>query len=158
MKVYVWSKQMFDKGMADNGITDQNVEERDKIMFISITDTAKFSNSRIPYFKEDHDNVMNLSFDDVEHDLQPSPTQPEGTKAFTEEQAEKLFQFIKRNRDKETCIVHCMAGISRSGAVGTFINGYCGGDWEEFKRTNPYILPNGRVERLLNRAKYRDNE
>ena len=156
MKVRVLSKNLFDMVMQNNSINDGNVEKWNKHFFISIVDTDQFSVSREPFFKSDHENLLNLAFDDCEHDGQPSPTQPSGTKAFSEEQAAKLFSFIKKHRDKEECIVHCMAGISRSGAVGAFINGYCGGDWEEFKRQNPQIIPNGRVERMLNKAKYND--
>ena len=156
MKVHVFSKREFDGVMNHHKITDENVEKFDSIFFISIVDTDQFSESREPHFKEDHENVMNLAFDDVEHDLEASPTQQYGCKAFSEKQANALFNFIKKHRDKETCIVHCMAGISRSGAVGTFVNGYAQGDWEKFKRDNPYIHPNGRVHRMLNAAKYND--
>ena len=157
MKVYVFGKNQFDKLMVENGITDENVESRTDIFLISIVDTDMWLESKEPYFKEDHENVLNLNFDDVEHDGEPSPTNwNKGTRAFTEEQANKLFQFIKKHRDKKTCIVHCMAGISRSAGCGTFINGYCGGDWEEFKRNNPQICPNARVERLLNQARLND--
>ena len=153
MKVYVFAKYQFNKLMEDNSINDENVESRDSIFFISIVDTQSKGGN---YFKRDHNNVLNLRFDDVEHDLESSPTQKEDTRAFTEEQATKLFQFIKKHKDKETCIVHCEAGISRSGAVGTFVNGYMQGNWEEFKRLNPHISPNARVERMLNNAKYND--
>ncbi len=157
MRVYVFNKRQFDQLMTDNFLSDGNVEERTDVMLISIVDTDQWIESKEPYFDKNHENVFNLQFDDVEHDGQPSPTNfDKGTKAFSEEQANNLFQFIKKNRDKATCIVHCMAGISRSGAVGAFINGYCRGDWEEFKRTNPQISPNARVESMLNKAKRND--
>ena len=156
MRVHILAKREFDGLMATNKITDENVGKMDSIFFISIIDTDTFSESREPYFKEDHANVLNLRFDDVEHDLMASSTQAYDARAFTEEQAKILYSFIKAHREKETCIVHCMAGISRSGAVGTFVNGYCGGDWELFKRDNPMILPNARVHRMLNAAKYND--
>ena len=153
MRVYVLSKREFEIIMKDNKIDDSNVEKRDSVMFISIVDTQ---NREGPYFQENHDNVINFRFDDVEHDDEVSPTQEENTKAFSKEQAEQLFKFIKKNKEKETCIVHCMAGISRSAAVGVFVNGYCGGDWELFKRDNPHIAPNARVARMLNAARYED--
>jgi predicted protein tyrosine phosphatase len=156
MRVFILGKHQFDSLMRQNNLNDENVESRGGIFLISIVDTDQFSESREPFFKEDHKNVLNLAFDDCEHDGQPSPTQPEGTRAFNEEQATKLFEFIKKHRDKEQCVVHCMAGISRSGAVGTFINGYAGGDWDEFKRTNTQISPNARVHRMLNEAKYNE--
>jgi len=151
MKVFILGKMEFDALMRQNNLNDENVEGRDTVFLISIVDTQ---NREGNFFKENHKNVLNLRFDDVEHDMEASPTQKENTKAFSNEQAKELFEFIKENRDKEQCVVHCMAGISRSGAVGTFINGYAQGDWEDFKRTNPWISPNGRVERMLNEAKY----
>lgn len=167
MRVYIFNKKKFDDLMVTNNIND-NVENRTSIFIISIVDTHMFNpfgegtekylpkDVIEPYFKEDHENVMNLKFDDCEHDEENSPTNKGETKAFTEEQATKLFNFIKKHREKETCIVHCMAGKSRSGAVGTFINGYAQGDWEKFRRDNPGITPNGRVHRMLNQAKYDD--
>jgi predicted protein tyrosine phosphatase len=158
MKVYIFSKQQFDKTMKDNGINDGNVESHNKIFIISIIDTDVWLESKEAYFKQNHENVLNLRFDDVEHDGEPSPTNfDKGTKAFTEEQANELFEFIKKHRDKETCIVHCMAGISRSSACALFVVGYCKGDYNEFKRENPHICPNARVERMLNQARRKDD-
>ena len=154
MRVHILAKREFDKLMQVNDITDENVEKFDSMIFISIVDTLCETN----HFEKDHNNCITLKFDDVENDLEPSPTQIFSTKAFTKDQAKKLFDFIKANRDKEKCVVHCMAGISRSGAVGTFINGYAKGDWELFMRTNRNIMPNGRVHRMLNEAKYNDYE
>jgi len=158
MKVHVVSKNRFDTIMEMNGLDDSNIEERDDFFLISIVDTDKWIDTKEPHFKENHENVLNLVFDDVEHDGEPSPTNwDEGTRAFTEKQAKEVFDFIQKHREKKACIVHCMAGISRSGAIGSFINGYCGGDWEDFKRTNPQINPNARVHRMLNEAKYKSN-
>jgi len=42
-----------------------------------------------------------------------------------------------------------VAGISRSGAIGLFINDFFGGDKELFKKENPYIHPNWRVFTML---------
>lgn len=164
MRVHIFGKREFDKLMIENNITDENVESRDSIFFISITDTPEllsklgFNEDRNNhYFKEDHENVINLDFDDVENDGESSPTKKDrDTRAFSEKQAKRLYEFIKQHKDKETCIVHCMAGISRSGAVGSFVNGYAQGDWERFKRDNPWIVPNARVYRMLNEVKYND--
>ena len=146
MRVNILSKLEFDKLMSHNSITDENVEKFDNIMFISIVDTQ---NKKGPYFKSDHDNVINLRFDDVEKSGEASPTQKEFTKAFSAKQAKDLYNFIKKHDEKETCIVHCMAGISRSGAVGTFVNDFYKGDLDRFKRENPYISPNQKVYRML---------
>ena len=146
MKVFITSKTAFDDMMKRKGITNENVETYKKTFFISINDTC--GTDETPYF-ENKDNVIVLFFDDVETDIQ---TKHGIAKAFTNIQAKQLLQFIDRNKDKESCIVHCAAGISRSGAVGTFVNDYFKGDWFEFKKTNPYIHPNGLVFRLLKKA------
>jgi predicted protein tyrosine phosphatase len=153
MRVHILSKMGFDNLMETNGINDSNVEKFDSIMFISIVDTQ---NQKGPYFKEKHDNVINLRFDDVEHDGEASPTQEESTKAFSEEQADELYKFIKKNREKETCIVHCMAGISRSSGCGLFIVDYTKSNLEDFNRRHPWISPNQRVYRMLKNRWYDD--
>jgi len=147
MKVFVISKREFDSLMSEKGITDSNVESGAKTFFISINDTV--GTKEKPYFKVDKSNVMNLFFDDIEKDIE----HPEygRIKAFTKTQAIELIKFIENNKDKETCIVHCSAGISRSGAIGTFVNDYFSGDYNEFKKQNPHVLPNGLVLRILNR-------
>lgn len=152
MKVFVLSKTRFDALMVKNEITNDNVEQKEKMFFISINDSC--GTDAVPYFEE-KENVKVLFFDDIEEDLK-LPTKISGqfviAKAFTEKQSVELFDFIEKHKDKESCIVHCTAGISRSGAIGTFINDFYGGDTEEFKKQNPYVLPNGLVLMLLKRA------
>jgi len=118
-------------------------------MFISIRGSSKIHGIEPSYFKSNHPNVITMTFDDIGNEI-------EGYLVFTKIMAKELFQFIKRNKNRKTCVVHCSAGISRSGAVGSFIQGYCDGDWEQFKKNNPHILPNGRVLRMLNQEKYND--
>lgn len=148
MKVFVVGKREFDSYMGNRNISDDNVESKDETFFISINDTR--GTDETPHFKKNHGNVMVLFFDDVEEDLVDKKWG--FIKAFSMEQAKELIEFIESNKNKETCIVHCSAGISRSGAVGAFVNDYCGGDYFEFKKLNPHILPNGTVSRLLHQA------
>ena len=150
MRVSVLSKRQFDSLMIYWGINDDNVSSRDEEFFISITDTDKFSKSREPYFKNDHINVLNLAFDDCLIDGEPSPSQPKGTTSFTEKQSKILLAYILKHLDKKHCIIHCMAGISRSGAVGTFIDSIVNEDDFKFKKENTQIYPNPKVLRLLN--------
>lgn len=149
MKVYVLSKQQFDKLMRSKGVHSGNVETYTKYFFISINDTS--GTTEVPYF-ENKSNVKILYFDDVETDLNIpilGTSTIETKKAFTEQQATELIQYLDANKDKETCFVHCAAGISRSGAVGEFVNDYFGGDYFEFKKNNPLTKPNGLVLRIL---------
>lgn len=73
---------------------------------------------------------------------------------FTEEQAQLVVDFIKGINEQEEdsiLLAHCSAGISRSGAVGTFACDYCNLDYNEFMKQNPYIKSNAYVLSLLKR-------
>lgn len=155
IKIKVLSKPEFNQFMGEYGISDSNVEEKmGNVALISINDTdGHWSTS---WFDRDHPNVLRLWFDDVFADTEKSPTNKNQCRAFTEEQAAKVFAFIKENRDKDF-IVHCSAGISRSGAVGAFINDYLDSDKEFFHKFNfERIFPNAHVSSLLNRLAWNE--
>lgn len=155
-KILILSKLFFDRTMKEMGLTPDNVEKKaSKAAFISILDSGDSDPEAASFFPEDRSNVKTLFFDDVEKDMQI----PEiGTgrirhiKAFTEHQAEELLAFIKQNANKSLFIIHCTAGISRSGAVGQFICDYFSCNPVEFRQANPNILPNNLVSRLLKAA------
>lgn len=70
---------------------------------------------------------------------------------FKKGHAKKILKFIDRiNSDKQTTIliVHCDAGISRSGAVGIFACRYLKLDETRFRKENN-ILPNSYVYDIL---------
>ena len=73
---------------------------------------------------------------------------------FDESHAKKIIKFIKRvQEDKKdsTLVIHCHAGISRSGATGTFACDYCGLDYNAFLKINPDLNPNAYVLSMLKR-------
>lgn len=140
-RVSVLSKPRFNQIMGNVGITDLNIEDRiESICFISINDTAgKWKDS---WFGQDHDNVIRLWFDDVEKDGDTPPTHDRPGIAVTDEQIERLVLFIFENIDKETFLIHCTAGISRSGAIGLFITNLLGENIEQYFKNNPRVHPN----------------
>ena len=132
--------------MKENNITNDNATSFNDIMFISILNSEDNSG----HFKYNQSNVLVLFFDDIITDLNwDNDPNYLGPIAFTEEQGKQLLEFIDLNKNKEQCIVHCSAGISRSGAVGTFINDYLGLDYKIFRQTNPQVQPNPLVLRTL---------
>jgi predicted protein tyrosine phosphatase len=151
VKIYVMSKVQFHEMITRNGIDDTNVDEFIRIAFICIDDTSGdyYAN---PLFRHNHHNVLCLKFDDVEEDLQVSPTNKEMTKAFTEKDARRIIKFLESNTSVNTLVVHCAGGISRSGAVGQFALDYLNGDKESFKINNSHITPNAKVVRTLNQV------
>jgi predicted protein tyrosine phosphatase len=70
---------------------------------------------------------------------------------FTKEQAEEFIKFINAVNEKDIKIlmIHCAAGISRSGALGLFACRYLDLDEEKFRKDNPNIFPNSYVMQLL---------
>jgi predicted protein tyrosine phosphatase len=71
---------------------------------------------------------------------------------FSKKDAARIINFLdkvqKDNKDS-TLVVHCHAGISRSGAVGTFACDYCRLNYNEFLKNNPCIHANSHVLRTL---------
>lgn len=149
MRVLVVSKKEFDSQMESLGICNENVEKLTEIIFISINDTS--GTKEVPYF-DNKKNVKVMYFDDVEKDMEIpiiGTNDKISSKAMTPLQAQELVQFIKANKESTVYMIHCTAGISRSGAVGLFINEYLEGDKEKFRKDNPYIQPSPYIYNLL---------
>jgi len=75
-------------------------------------------------------------------------------KLFDEDDARKIIAFIDKANAataNSSLVVHCDAGISRSGAVGTFACDYLGLDYMTFKEMNRNIRPNVYVSNILYR-------
>ena len=88
-----------------------------------------------------HPNLLVLFFDDVETEI-PG--------AFSNEQAMTIVNFIQRDTSSPL-LIHCTAGISRSGAVGLAIAEHFG-CVEDFLRKNSDIMPNQLVLQKLRTA------
>jgi predicted protein tyrosine phosphatase len=155
MVVKVLSKLAFDSMIKNKGVSNSNVEEYKNTFFISIINTGNTKRIEEQPILKDAENVKVMCFDDVIEDID-IPIIGQSTSinalAMTYLQAEELVSFIMKHKDKKSCIVHCSAGISRSGAVGTFINDIYGIKHEEFIKNNPYIQSNMHVYLLLKKA------
>ncbi len=152
MIVTITGKTQFDRHLNERGFSDDAIPT--DIAFISICDTR--GTDEVPYFAKQHNNVLTIFFDDVEQDIESEKYGK--IEAFNYGQAKQIIHFVKANNCIKKWLIHCSAGISRSGAVGTFINDYLGGNYKEFKKRNPYIHPNGHVLALLNRVVRTESE
>ncbi len=152
MKVRVLSKNQFDSLLPRMRIDDDNVETNVDSVFISIVGSDGHDYS---YFNRDHCNVLRLIFDDITQE-QNDYIVSKGEAPlllFNKEHADAIIKFIERNKVAKICYVHCLAGVSRSGAVGTFINDICGYEkFTDFVKSNPYIMPNYYILTLLKRV------
>jgi len=79
----------------------------------------------------------------------------ENSRIFDINDCSKTISFAndRHTRDgQEILVVHCMAGISRSGAVGLFLNDMFGLDYGSFKNENPTIIPNQCILSMLRKS------
>lgn len=108
-------------------------------IIISINDTncktVIFENERIL-------KVLKTTFDDIEVELPIF-------ELFSMFHAEEIKNFVDSYRDKvNTIIVHCTAGISRSGAIGCCLARYLNGSDEYLLKTGKYV-PNKHIYKIM---------
>lgn len=157
-RAYALSYQQFKASLDYAGITDDNVESKDKTALIEIMGEQNILSAPF-YFKKDHPNVIRLMFDDVDESYKVFKL--DGTDdiiderefrmlvPMNEEQGKLIVEFVKANQNVGNFIVHCAAGVSRSGAVAKFITEYFGGEDKDFYKLNPYTKPNQRILTIL---------
>ena len=136
-----------------HGITEHQF---DSTAFISIHSPKiglHFNDTEV--ILEDAPNVLNLWFHDIDPEsevewLLDNPDHVEV--AFDEIMALQIKEFLLRNKRKLNWMIHCTAGICRSGAVGEVINDYFQQNFLGFKRDNPQINPNVWVKKVLRKT------
>jgi protein-tyrosine phosphatase len=143
--------------MKEMGLNDENVENTN-MAFISIIGTEECLKYWVKeddkHYFQDHPNVLNLEFDDIEDDVMYNGHH---FKTITMEQAEKTVNFIEKfvNGGIDIVYCHCKAGFSRSRGFCEFIYRYCReNDIEvEYDDRNDYTtMLNSGVLRRLNHA------
>jgi predicted protein tyrosine phosphatase len=149
--------QAFNQGLSDRNITDENVGSLKKTCFIQIQGWVDAQSLGF-HFKKEHHNVLTVYFDDIDVRVDLPIIHPDGTieprqaVPMCEGQARSIVEFVLRNKDKESFLVHCHAGVSRSGGVTEWIAEFLGIPWTEYRRRNPHTSPNKRIVRLLREA------
>ncbi len=151
MQIYVHARSFFEARQGTK--RERKLFRNNRIISIN---SASFP-SEVPPFSEeflDADNLLILYFDDVDEGF---------PNAMTPKQAREIVNFV-RLEDNRPIIVHCTAGISRSGAVGEVLNWYFNrfeaddSDYRKFEIMHPDIVPNAHVRRLLLAELQRNHE
>ena len=124
--------------------------------FISIIDGCG-----VRIFQEDSPRVITLFLDDICPAEAKLKLDDRDLTLFTEEHASRIIDFIlafNKSQTDDMLYVNCMAGISRSGAVVTFVRDLYDLDLAQFEQDNPGIGPNPHVLQLLEHcwSKYPD--
>ena len=153
MKIYVRSKKFFES------IKGTPVEKLyvSQYNIISINSPVLHPHKvECPPFSPENlskSNILILNF----HDTDKPATD---CVLFSEQDVDKIIQFINTIDKNKPLIVHCTAGISRSGAIGYCLNEYfnrmidstesTNEDYNQFQQLyNNTIIPNILVKRLL---------
>ena len=149
MKIRVLPRIFFEnnKGTAEE---DRLLE---KYRIISIN--ASRGNDSAPPFSEHnrrHEHLLCLTFDDVCDE--PEPENPDSYVRFSPRHAEAIMRFA--GAGDMPMLIHCTAGISRSGAVGEILDWYFNryiandpADHQFFVQNNRQIIANSLVRKIF---------
>ena len=150
MKIRVLSRAFFEKVKG----TPTELELLEKSKIISINSSWGFDDT--PPFSErflTHTHLLTLTFDDICNEPE-TPEDLGNAVLFNEAMALAIMRFV--DDGKLPLLVHCTAGISRSGAVGEVLNWYFNrylehnaADDEDFTQSNRQIMPNFIVRRIM---------
>ena len=150
MKIKVLPRIFFEKVKG----TSVEFELLAKAKIISINSSWGFDDT--PPFSEEllnHPHLLTLTFDDICNEPE-TPEDLGNAVLFNEAMAQQIMRFV--DDGKLPLLVHCTAGISRSGAVGEVLNWYFNrylernaGDDEDFLQNNRQIQPNTIVRRIM---------
>jgi len=98
---------------------------------------------------------ISIIFDDVTKELykKVKRMRPDVIiKLFSKKDAKIIINFIKKHKDSMeelTLIIHCNAGVSRSGAIGWFACNLLGLDRNKFLQQNRTLYPNKYILQIL---------
>ena len=150
MKIRVLPRAFFEKVKG----TPTEVELLEKSKIISINSSGGFDDT--PPFSESflqHPHLLTLTFDDICNEPETPEDLGNGI-LFDANMAHSIMRFV--DDGKLPLMVHCTAGISRSGAVGEVLNWYFNryletntADDEDFELNNRQIQPNTIVRRIM---------
>ena len=150
MKIRVLARIFFEKVKGTS--VEAELLAKSKIISINsscgVDDTPPFSPELL-----NHPHLLTLTFDDICSEPE-TPEDLGNAVLFNENMAHQIMRFV--DDGKLPLLVHCTAGISRSGAIGEVLNWYFNrylknntSDDEDFVRNNRQIQPNTLVRKIL---------
>ena len=150
MKIKVLPRIFFEKVKGTS--VEAELLAKSKIISINsscgVDDTPPFSPELL-----NHPHLLTLTFDDICNEPE-TPEDLGNAVLFNENMAHQIMRFV--DDGKLPLLVHCTAGISRSGAIGEVLNWYFNrylknntSDDEDFVRNNRQIQPNTLVRKIL---------
>ena len=122
----------------DESFTSETMKNFHYACFISILDPDNDEDR----YDSTLDNFLKVKMWDIEETLVA-----DNGRVFSkpsDKELDRIYEFIQQHKDKVRFVVHCSAGISRSGAVAEFIKEihHENIDKEQYMKDNKYIQPN----------------
>ena len=136
MEISILSRKEFTNMLAEH--------QNDELALLSTYNVISIFSHEGPVLSQVNPNLLSLDFEDIE----PADSYGEG-KFFDREQARQVIKFLESLNSQDKLIVHCHAGISRSGAIGTFAAKLSGQSVEDLHKCHPRVYPNSWVLNLL---------
>ena len=133
VEIHTLSAADFKHTMRSNDLYDSNIELRTDLAVISIGNSFEddladdiFANGPSSHwFRKQHRNVLNIDFDDIAAPGEwKNLSKCDRYVLFDDDMARRIAQFVGENMNASVWIVHCSAGVSRSGAVSRWLK-----DW-----------------------------
>lgn len=151
MLIKTFSRYAFNTRLKSQYINDETVEQYPKMFFIGcVTGSSRDSANCVPAFADKHPNTISETFDDTSPNIESYfERKRRSNVVFDKDMARRLVTFIETiPEDAESVLIHCSAGISRSGAIGYYIANKFG-LIEQYVKENPQISPNPWVLELM---------
>ena len=102
------------KYIFESNFTNKEIEYYSYACFISILDLDNNENK----YNKNLDNFLQVKMWDIEQDVYLDGKLKYSKPSTTE--IKRIVWFINKHKDKSVFIIHCSAGISRSGAVAMY--------------------------------------
>lgn len=155
----------FKHTMRSNDLYDSNIELRTDLAVISIGNSFEddiaddiFANGPSSHwFRKRHRNVLNMDFDDIAAPGEwKNLSKCDRYVLFDDDMARQIAQFVEENMNASVWIVHCSAGVSRSGAVSRWLKDRlsCKYSIEANNVDGRHAVPNAYVLKVLDRLLY----
>lgn len=153
--------QAVSKAIFDATLTSQKIKLYDRCAFISILDPDNMEEK----YDKTLDNFLQVRMYDIEADAYEKKDEngigrisdaKNGTLVYQkppDSELQKIVNFANKHTDKVLFVVHCSAGISRSGAVARYLFDKFMPDVDiaYYKSINKHTLPNLYIyKRLVN--------
>jgi len=158
VKVYCYSKKKFGLLCEERGWNDDNPPVDTAVISIcckpEVTENV-LGGDDAHWFSREHDNVLNVEFDDITEDSKYISDPGMGFTAYglDDRTADRIVKFIEGHRGMDF-IVHCRAGKSRSQAVVRYIADFYP-EHDELNPDNPCMFPNVHTFTKLKAARER---